>query len=137
MSVLIRWVAWFAGGLVVVMAIISIQFLLWMFWLWVIEPPAVPLTAGLAGTWDAMSSELDQRVKASFPVGSLVAGLETQLRQQGFTWRELDAPAGQERVAVRKEDSFPCAKSAFVFWQADSEGHLTSVGGKYPAGTCL
>ena len=137
LRVLARWTAWTVGSVLAALALLLSPVLLWLLYLWVIEPPVVPLTAGLSGTWQAMGDELDRRVKASFPLDSREADMEAQLQQQGFLRQEDRERVGQEHVAARNEDSFPCAKSAFVFWQADSEGRLISVRGIYPMGQCL
>lgn len=140
MSALVRRrTIWLVCGLAVVAVILFSPFVTWF---WATEAPAVslavaPLTAGLSGTWQAMSDELDRRVKASFPIGSLAAEMEARLQQQGFFRRGSSALAGQEHVVVRSEKRFPCATLAFVLWQVDSEGRLTSVRGDYPMGQCL
>ncbi len=134
---LARWTAWVVGSLTAALALICSPVLLWLLYLWIIEPPAVPLTVGLSGTWAAWSSELDRRVKVSFPPGSSETQMASELRQQGFSQRDLGSSTEKEHWAVRREDSFPCNKAAYVYWRADDDGRLISIRGDYPMGQCL
>ena len=54
LRVLARWTAWTVGSVLAALALLLSPVLLWLLYLWVIEPPVVPLTAGLSGTWQAM-----------------------------------------------------------------------------------
>ena len=118
--------------------------------LWVIfrQEQTAPLTVNLPGApvgWESMRTELDRRLKASFPIGSAASQLEGELERQGFV--PLDSPAAigrpssgrieGEAVRMRPEDRFPCGQAAYVFWRTDSDGRLTAIRGDYREEGCL
>jgi len=99
--------------------------------------PQVPLTAGLHGTWAAVSEELDNRVKERFPLGSSEKEMALELRREGFSRQDWESSVDLEHEAMRDESNWVCKQSAHVFWRADAEGRLTSIRGQYPIGICL
>lgn len=133
MSVLARW----AARLAVCLAVAAVSS--WSTWAWMtIRPrPAVPLTAGLSGKWEDVSNEFDRRVKASFPVGTPVGQMGTELQRQGFSRNDWSSSIEQEHEATRREDNGICNKAADVYWRADGEDRLTAVRGVYREEGCL
>jgi hypothetical protein len=101
--------------------------------------PSVPLTADLHGEWAAVSREFNRRVTSHFPVGSLESKMTDELRREGFSrddWNYTNAKGGEAK-AIRREDGFPCAQAAYVYWRADGTGRLTAVRGVYQEEGCL
>ena len=92
--------------------------------------PKPPLTAGLGGTWDAVSTEFDQRVRASFPIGSTVESMGRTLERQGFS-HDWSCSSEQEHLAIRNENDIGGVKSAYIQWRSDDGGRITSIKGSY------
>jgi hypothetical protein len=101
--------------------------------------PNVPLTTRLGGSWDAMSSEFDSRVRTRFPIGSTESDMARELRREGFIRDDWSFVIGQgaEAKATRREDRVVCRQAAYIFWRADHEGRLTSIRGVYRVEGCL
>lgn len=97
----------------------------------------VPLTTGLGGKWAEVSAEMDERVKAMFPIGSPVEAMGEELEREGF--RRMDwgsSPDGEHR-AMRREDRLPCNIGAYVHWRDDGTGRVAAVRGVYQEEGCL
>ncbi len=101
------------------------------------DKPTVPLTAGLNGEWTAIAQEFDERVKTRFPLDSSEASMSADLRGQSFSREDWECSAAQEHEAVRREDNLVCRQAARIYWNADSEGHLTEIRGVYRPEGCL
>ena len=115
-----------------------------MTWLWIelktfdekSNPPPVPLTSDLPREIVKMSPAFDEKVKARFPVGTPIAAMGSELRQQEFMrWDWSDLP-GQEHHAVRYDGGGFCKSVALVYWRSDENDRLTSIRGEYQV-TCL
>lgn len=91
--------------------------------------PLASLTIGLQGPWEAVSAEFDKRVQTKFPLGTSEKDMEDELQRQGFSHLKGEA--------IRREDDFVCNKAAYVHWQADKQGYLTSINGSYREEGCL
>jgi hypothetical protein len=130
-----RWILRL-GGAAAIAAISIVGTLAWVT-LHRLDKPPVPLTAGLSGTWEAVSNEFDRRVRAAFPTGSSEKDMASALQRQGF-WREdWDSSIEHEHAAIRREDSFLCNQAARIYWRADGDGKLTAIRGVYREEGCL
>jgi hypothetical protein len=101
--------------------------------------PSVPLTTDLHGKWAAVSREFNRRVTSRFPVGSSESKMTSELRREGFSrddWNYANAQ-GDEGKAMRREDGFPCAQAAYVYWRADDKGRLAAIRGVFQEEGCL
>jgi hypothetical protein len=78
-SALARWMR----RLVATPAIAGVSIMGTQIWETTRPLPTAPLTAGLMGEWSKASAEMDQRVKAMFPIGSSVALWESSLNGKG------------------------------------------------------
>jgi hypothetical protein len=104
---------------------------------WYFAQNLAPLTAGLNGPWKVISAEFDKRVEAMFPLGSSEIDMKKELHRQGFSLPDLTAEFAQRGEAIRREDGFVCNKAAYIRWQADKQGRLTSISGEYREEGCL
>jgi len=129
-----RWILLIVGA-VVISAISIVGTLVWA--ALQMEPKPVPLTKDLSGTWAQMGSELTKRVQKSFPVGSSVSDMASELRKQGFVRQDWTTSLNEEHEARRDENSWVCDQAAYVFWRADDKGRLTAVRGQYREEGCL
>jgi len=100
------------------------------------QPPAA-LTVDLSGERQTVSGEFDQRIKASFPIGSAVSAMGVTLQNQGFFRQDWSSSVEREHVAMRREDSFSCNRSAYIYWHDDGADQLTSIRGAYRDEGCL
>ena len=134
-----RRVARWAFRLVIGVAIAGVSALGTAVWvaLHQYDRPAIPLTAGLSGDWAAVTQKFDQRVKTRFPLNSSASSMGADLRNQGFSREDWECSAAQEHEAVRREDNFACRAAARIYWNADSDGRLTSIKGVYREEGCL
>lgn len=98
--------------------------------------PPVPLTMGLQGSWETISAEFDTRVKAQFPLGLSEIDMGKELQLQGFSRHDWNT-GGRKGDAIRREGDFVCNKAAYIHWQADTQGRLTSISGEYREEGCL
>ena len=135
LSPLVRWTLRIGVGA----AISAISIFGTLVYVAVQPKPSVPLTAHLHGEWAAVSREFNRRVISNFPVGSSESKMTDELRREMFSrddWNYANAK-GDEAKAMRREDGFPCAQAAYVYWRADSTGRLTTVRGIYQEEGCL
>jgi hypothetical protein len=98
---------------------------------------AVRLTAGLSGQWSVISAEMDERVKAMFPIGSPVADMGIELQKEGFSRIDWGSSPDEEHRAMRREDRFPCNIGAYFYWRDDGKGRVAAVRGLYREEGCL
>jgi hypothetical protein len=102
-----------------------------------LDKPPVALTAGLTGTWDRVTLDFDNRVKAAFPIGTSVKAMGAELQREGFSRADWESLSEQEHEAVRREDNFVCKQAARIHWRASGEGRLTAIRGLYHEEGCL
>lgn len=100
------------------------------------QPPAA-LTVDLSGERQTVSGQFDQRVKASFPIGSAVSAMGVTLQNQGFFRQDWSSSVEWEHMAIRREDSFVCNQRAYIYWRDDGADQLTSIRGAYREEGCL
>ena len=77
-----------------------------------------------------VSAEFDRRVKASFPVGSLVADMGQVLNAQGF-WHDWSCSTETEHFAGRDENTWMSKQGAYIQWRADKDGRILEIKGSY------
>jgi hypothetical protein len=100
--------------------------------------PVAPLTSNLgSGKWSIISERFDERVKQAFPIGSSEKQMTEERQRQGFSQIDRGKAMGQEREAVRREDSWYCNIAARDYWSADASGRLIAVRGHYGEEGCL
>jgi hypothetical protein len=100
------------------------------------QPPS-PLIAGMSGSWEATSLELNRRVQAAFPVGSSEAAMAQTLRGQDFSLRTWNAKPGDEKEAVRVHYTGVCGIGAFISWRIDDADKITEIKARYHEVGCL
>jgi hypothetical protein len=89
--------------------------------------PAIAAT--LPGEESEFSRELDDRIRARFPVGASEDSLIAYLADQRFTpeWRRRD----DVNASAFVWNGLLCRRTVRIFWRADAAGLLTEVGGSY------
>jgi hypothetical protein len=94
--------------------------------------PAIAAT--LPGEEADFSRELDERIRALFPVGSSEEKLIDYLASEMFTpeWRRRD----DSNASAFVWNGLVCKRTVRVFWRADAAGLLTEVSGTYQS-DCL
>ena len=91
--------------------------------------PLPTIAATLTGTETGFSSEIDERIRKLFPVGSEEARLIDYLAAEGFApgWQRT----GDAKAARFIRQGLLCDKSVRVVWRCDDKGTLADVGGSY------
>lgn len=102
---------------------------------WTTSRASSPLTTGLPSEWKAANAQFDARVRARFPIGTLIPKFLSELNAEGFepTWFEADRFYGVKR----KEQDFPCVIVARIYWRAGQNGTVTAVRTHYGQEGCL
>jgi hypothetical protein len=89
------------------------------------RPP--PLGSGLPKTFGP-SKYFDTRLKDRFPIGSDVAGLLAELRDEGFVVK--GGPEPDQASARYETHGLVCRESWAVHWRAE-QGKLVAIGGSH------
>lgn len=101
------------------------------------SPPRVPLTSGLPWETVKLGAAFDMKVKARFPIGTLVSEMGEELRKEKFVREDWSDLPGSEHFAERYDGGAPgCNLSARVIWKSDANARLSAIRGEYSA-TCL
>jgi hypothetical protein len=87
------------------------------------------IAATLAGDESGFNSEIDQKIRELFPIGSDETKLIDYLASEGFApeWHRAREP----KSALFVREGLFCQKSVRIFWRADANDALTDVGGSY------
>jgi hypothetical protein len=133
-----RWLRWslYLATLVLAVAISVFATLVWS-WSKQFDRPPVPLTAGLTGSWSALTTEFNTRVQHRFPIGLPEAELGRELSKQGFSQADWGGTTGSEHEAIRREDNIACRLAARIYWHAGDDGRIKSIRGEYGEEGCL
>jgi hypothetical protein len=102
------------------------------------QTPDSALIQGMDGkSWAEASAEFDRRVKSRFPIGTAESDLSRQLMADGFDLMTWSPQAGEDKVAMLSWLTLTCRQQVAVYWQADSAGKISNIGGSYGEGGCL
>ncbi len=87
------------------------------------------IAATLPGDQSEFSTELNDRIRAQFPVGSPEEDLIAYLANERFVpdWHRRDGPNSSSFVF----NGLICTKIVQVNWRTDSAGVLTEISGSY------
>lgn len=99
--------------------------------------PTPPIARGLSSTIAMSEQQFEDRVEATFPLGSSEAEMIETLERQGFTRQEADFGGDVGRLpymGVSLPRGF-CGVNISIYWEAE-QGRLTEVRGNYGV-TCL